>query len=145
MDTKKFRGSRTCGCGSHKKRRGAGSRGGRGKSGSHKRKFVHFLKLGYRKGKHGFTRPPDAVKPQTAINLQELQEFAEELANSGGTPEKILWYEEDTLCIDAGELGFDKVLGSGKLSRPMKVRAQQFSTKAALKIAEAGGETEVVK
>ncbi|MGZ4936126.1 MAG: 50S ribosomal protein L15, partial [Halobacteriota archaeon] len=44
--TKKFRGSRTCGGGTHKNRRGAGNRGGRGHAGGCKHHFVKELKLG---------------------------------------------------------------------------------------------------
>jgi len=129
VDIKKYRGSRTCGGGSHKKRRGAGSRGGRGKAGSHKSKFVKFLLEGYQKGKHGFKRPPEVIKEKNTINLSEL----EELVSSDS-------YEGDVLYVDTISLGFDKVLGKGKITRPMKVVAKEFSSKAIEKIKEAGGE-----
>ena len=41
---KKIRGSRTCGEGSHKKRRGAGNKGGRGMAGGHKHKWTWIIK-----------------------------------------------------------------------------------------------------
>ena len=132
MNIKKYRGSRTCGGGSHKKRRGAGSRGGRGKAGSHKSKFVKFLLEGYQKGKHGFKRPPEVIREKNTINLSELEELA--------SSEEFAQYEGDILCVNTISLGFDKVLGRGKITKPMKVIAKEFSSKAIEKIKEAGGE-----
>ena len=51
----KYRGSRTCGGGTHKNRRGAGNRGGRGHSGGCKHHFVkYYLLEGRVFGKNGF-------------------------------------------------------------------------------------------
>ena len=50
MDIKKFRGSRTCGGGTHKNRRGAGNRGGRGKAGGRKHHFVRATMRGNSNG-----------------------------------------------------------------------------------------------
>ena len=49
----KLRGNRTHGKGNTKNHRGAGSKGGRGRAGSHKHKFSKYYKTF---GKHGFVR-----------------------------------------------------------------------------------------
>ena len=68
---KKYRGSKTHGCGSMKKRRGAGHRGGRGRAGSGKRadtKKPSFWKQ--KTGKTGFTsRSKKEINP---INLEMI-------------------------------------------------------------------------
>src|SRR5574341_458958 len=67
--TKKFRGSRTCGGGTHKNRRGGGSRGGRGNAGTCKHHFVRSMQRGITFGKHGFKRPLSAVKDKVIVNV----------------------------------------------------------------------------
>ncbi|MDF0590907.1 uL15m family ribosomal protein [Candidatus Methanocrinis natronophilus] len=118
---KKFRGSRTCGGGTHKNRRGGGSRGGRGNAGGCKHHFVRDMMRGRTMGKHGFTRP----------NAREI-----EIVNVG---------ELDSMASDDGrlDLGRKKVLGRGSLSRSITVTAKAFSAAAREKIEEAGGEVVV--
>ena len=55
----KFRGSRTCGGGTHKNRRGAGNRGGRGRAGINAHHFVrYYMEMGGPVfGKNGFSQP----------------------------------------------------------------------------------------
>ncbi len=118
---KKFRGSRTCGGGTHKNRRGGGSRGGRGNAGGCKHHFVREMMRGRAMGKHGFTRPNS--KEIDVVNVGEL----------------------DSMSVGEGriDLGYVKVLGRGKLSRPVTVTAKAFSAAAKEKIEEAGGEVVV--
>lgn len=121
--TSKYRGSRTHGCGSHKKRRGAGSRGGRGMTGAKAHRFVKFLKEkpGHI-GKYGFKSK--IRKKLKTINLCELQR----LADKSGKKE-----------IKLREHGYDKVLGKGNISKPLTVHADVFSAKAREKLEAAGG------
>jgi large subunit ribosomal protein L15 len=74
--TKHFRASKTYGRGSKKKGRGAGERGGRGKAGLHKHKYLTTLKLEKKGekvfGRHGFN-PPKRSK-QRAINIGKLEQ-----------------------------------------------------------------------
>jgi len=118
---KKFRGSRTCGGGTHKNRRGGGSRGGRGNAGGCKHHFVREMMRGRAMDKHGFTRPNS--KEIDVVNVGEL----------------------DSMSVGEGriDLGYVKVLGRGKLSRPVTVTAKAFSAAAKEKIEEAGGEVVV--
>ncbi|MBN2102075.1 MAG: uL15 family ribosomal protein [Candidatus Aenigmarchaeota archaeon] len=119
----RFRGSRTHGCGSHKKRRGAGSRGGRGMTGAKAHRFVKFLKEkpGHI-GKYGFTS--HVSQNLKTINLCELERLADRL----GIKE-----------VKLKEMGYDKLLGKGKLSRPFTVHVDFISSKAREKVETAGG------
>lgn len=128
---RKFRGKRTYGYGSHKKHRGAGSRGGRGKAGMHKHKWSYVVK--YEPdyfGKRGFRRPPAVWKKIKAINVSKL----EALATAAGEKK-----------IDLIKLGYVKVLGSGKINTAIEVTAKSFSKKAIEKIEAAGGKAVVIK
>ncbi|MEM5853278.1 MAG: uL15m family ribosomal protein [Candidatus Aenigmatarchaeota archaeon] len=119
---RKFRGRRTY-HGSHKKARGGGSRGGRGKAGYHKHKWSYVVKYEPNHfGKTGFV--PIRKKRIKSINLEELERIAE---------------ERNLEEIDLRELGFDKLLGKGNISRPLTVKARFFSKKAIEKIEKVGG------
>jgi len=137
----KFRGHRMQGWGSHKKHRGGGSQGGKGKSGRHKHKWSYVVKYAPDTfGKHGFIRPPEAVVEVAAINVWQLDEQAERLLQ-----EKIATKEGDAIRIDAAKIGFDKVLGAGRLTKKLIVEAKYFSEDAKRKIEEAGGQAVVVE
>jgi large subunit ribosomal protein L15 len=119
---RKFRGRRTY-HGSHKKARGGGSRGGRGKAGLHKHKWSYVVKYEPEHfGKIGF-KPP-RKKEVGCINLKELDKIAK---------------ERNLDKLNVLELGYEKVLGEGKLSKPLTIEAKFFSKQALKKIEEAGG------
>jgi large subunit ribosomal protein L15 len=132
--TKKFRGSRTCGGGTHKNRRGAGNRGGRGDVGTCKHHFVRSLKRGFTYGKHGFKRPPEVVIQKKTVNVGELDETIEQLAREGFAEK-----QDNVYHIDLATMGIDKVLGGGKVTKPMIVKAVEFSGLAKAKIEESQG------
>jgi large subunit ribosomal protein L15 len=125
----KFRGSRTHGYGSHKKHRGAGSRGGRGKAGMHKHKWSSTIKYEPdRFGKRGFKRPSATTKKVNAINVGQLEKVA-----------------ASKKTLNLAEFGYDKVLGSGTISTALDVTAASFSRGAVKKIEEAGGKVTVIE
>lgn len=131
---RKFRGRRTY-HGAHKKWRGGGSRGGRGKAGLHKHKWSYTVK--YEKkhfGKFGFKRPPQFTKEIKTINLGKLDALAEKLLE-----QKLAEKEEDKIKINLVKLGYEKVLGSGKLTKPLIVEAKSFSKQAVKKLEEIKG------
>lgn len=132
--TKKFRGSRTCGGGTHKNRRGAGNRGGRGKCGGCKHHFVRALQLGYAQGKHGFKRPLKMISDVTVVNVGELDELADQLVE-----DDFAQLENDTYHLDLTDLGIEKVLGTGQVKKNLVVKAAEFSAIAQVKIESAGG------
>jgi len=132
------RGSRTHSGGSHKNRRGAGHRGGRGRAGRSKHEFHNYEP----KGKHGFKRPHDIRETVAEIDVQKLDEdailyVAEDLAEEtdGG-------YALDARDIveDGHEVDTVKVLGSGQVRNELTVTADAFSDAAEEKLEAAGGE-----
>lgn len=134
----RYRGSKTHGCGSMKKRRGAGNRGGTGMAGSGKRaqsKKPTILKLYGREyfGKHGFKRT--MTEHFRAVNIQFLEEKFDELVASGKIKSINGMHEIDLESVHA-----DKLLGSGKPSRKYRIKARFVSSNAAEKIKAAGGE-----
>ena len=135
MDTKKFRGSRTCGGGTHKNRRGAGNRGGRGKAGGCKHHFVRAMLRGYSYGKHGFKRPDEVSSDISIVNVGELDELAPYLVEEGLAEIK----DNGTYHINLENLGIEKVLGSGRVTRTLVVTSEKFSESAREKIESAGG------
>ena len=133
---RKLRGSRTVGGGSSKKRRGAGHRGGRGNAGLHKSKWSWTVKYDPKHfGKYGFKRPPRSINNYNPVNLDYLDQKTEELVQQGKAQKK-----DDAVEIDVTELGYNKVLGKGKLNRPLIIKSPKFSSLAKQKIEEAGGE-----
>ena len=132
----KFRGSRTCGGGTHKNRRGAGNRGGRGRAGHRDHRFSHFLLANeINNGKHGFHTIP-AREPE-AVDIGSIDEMIPILLKSG-----LARLEGDIIVVDAAELGFDKILGGGRVTRKMKISADAFSEQAKTKIEAAGGQVQ---
>ncbi len=133
----KLRGSKTHGYGSKKKHRGAGSRGGRGLAGSGKRadqKKPSILKKYGKKyfGRFGFRSLKKKIK---AVNVDYLEKNIEKLIKKN-----LAKKEGNTLLIDLNKLGFEKLLGSGELTKKFKVSVKSASKKAIEKIKKAGGE-----
>jgi len=132
---KKFRGSRTCGGGTHKNRRGAGSRGGRGHAGGCKHHFVRELLLGRGYGSYGFVRPQNMLSDPTIVDVGALDEAADELV------------ERKHAKVRTGKyyitLDVDKVLGNGRVTKPLIVTARSFSKRAQEKLESAGGKAKV--
>jgi large subunit ribosomal protein L15 len=123
----RFRGSKTHGWGAKKKHRGAGHRGGHGRSGSGKRgdqKKPSYWK--YEKpGKVGFTSKSRTLS--LPITLQYIQDH------------------KDTLPIDSHanldltQLGFHKLLATGKISTKLNIIIPFATERAIAKIKKAGG------
>ncbi|MDD1745354.1 MAG: 50S ribosomal protein L15 [Candidatus Methanoperedens sp.] len=132
--TKKFRGKRSFGGGTHKNRRGGGSRGGRGNAGTCKHHFVRSMQRGLSFGKHGFKRPLCSANDKVIVNIGELDEAIEQLV-----ADKMAEKKGDAFHINLEKLGIEKVLGSGKVSKPLFITASEFSSVAKQKIEEAKG------
>ena len=131
--TSKYRGKRTMGRGK-KAGRGKGKRGGKGNAGLHKHKWLYTVKYDPQHfGVHGFTMPPEARHETTVINVQQLEErWGAFKAADGGV-------------VDLGAHGVDKLLGSGRVSRPLKIRVKWASASAVEKIKGAGGSVEATE
>ncbi|WP_254831793.1 uL15m family ribosomal protein [Haloglomus salinum] len=132
------RGSRTHGGGSHKKRRGAGHRGGRGRAGRDKHEQYLYPPL----GKSGFKRPQKVQEDIETINVRELDEDAVVLAAEGVAEETGDGYEVDVRDVveDGHEADAVKVLAGGQVHESLTVHADAFSDDAREAIEAAGGE-----
>jgi large subunit ribosomal protein L15 len=135
---RKKRGSRTHGYGNTQKHRGAGSSGGRGMAGSKKQgwSFVSKFMPGYF-GHRGFKRPPSMVKRPRTINLGAVDEGIEQLVK-----QKKAELKDGKYMISLKALGYGKLLGSGKVTRPMHITVDACSQLATKKVEEAGGKIE---
>jgi len=128
---RKKRGSRTHGWGRVGQHRGGGQRGGHGKAGFKKHKWTYVIK--YEPdyfGKKGFTSPKNLKRKVNVINVGVLDELAEKLSMK----------REGKLFIDLESFGYTKLLGAGKVTKPLIVKAPSCSKSAAEKIREAGGQ-----
>ena len=116
-----LRGRKT-GYGAKKKHRGAGSRGGKGLAGLHKYKWSWTTTF---EPDH-FKKPSMKPKPRaySVINLNEINDTA---------------VKQNLKEINLPEA---KILGEGKITKAIKVRALMFSKSAEKKIKEAGGTVE---
>ena len=121
--TNRFRGRiRTHGRGK-KAGRGAGKRGGRGNAGINKHRL--FTRLKYMPGhwgRQGFSRRPGLRTRHTVVNVGVL----ESLAAGAGT-------------IDLNVLGHDKLLASGRVTKPLTVTVAHATASAVEKVESAGG------
>jgi Ribosomal protein L15 len=118
---RKFRGTRTVGYGRIGQHRDSGSKGNR-KVGRHKHLWSKVVtsQPDYF-GKHGFTSPQSKHRIESTINLQKLDQLA--------TGKE----------INLTELGYTKLLGTGKVTKALTVTVAAASKSAQTKIAEAGG------
>ena len=129
--TRKRRGSRTCGYGKVGQHRCTGSKGRRN-VGKHKHTWSYVIKYEPEHfGKGGFTSPKGLKQKVNAINVGKLDEMVERL-----TAQK----EKGKVSVDLTSLGYTKLLGSGKVTKPLIVKVSSCSESAAEKIKEAGGQ-----
>ncbi len=138
----KQRGHKTHGWGSKKKHRGAGNRGGRGMAGTGKRGDQKKPSIWAKRyfGKRGFKPKGIIRKAVNPVNLLVIEAKIDEWLQKG-VAKKV----DDVYEVDVRKLGYDKVLGYGKLTRKYKIIAPAFSEKAGKKLKSAGGEAVVEK
>jgi len=128
---RKKRGSRTQGYGRVGQHRKTGSKGMR-KVGRHKHLWSYVLR--YEPdyfGKKGFTSPKSLNRKENVINVRKLEEIVEKVSTTD---------ENGRFLVDLGSLGYTKLLGTGKVTKPLVVKVQACSNSAAEKIKEAGGQ-----
>jgi large subunit ribosomal protein L15 len=128
---RKMRGSRTQGYGRVGQHRKTGSKGMR-KVGRHKHLWSYVIRYEPEYfGKKGFVSPRSIGKRDNVINVRKLDEIAEKVSKRK---------ENDKMFIDLESLGYTKLLGAGKITRPLIVKVAFCSKSAAEKIKEAGGQ-----
>lgn len=132
--SRKKRGSRTQGYGRVGQHRAGGQRGGHGKAGFQKHKWTYTIKYDpERFGKHGF-KPPTGKEVST-INVGKLDEQIGGLLDS-----KQAEKTKKGIKVYLNRLGYDKLLGKGKVTHSLIVHVDSCSKSAAEKIKEAGGQ-----
>ncbi len=134
----KQRGSHTHGWGSKKKHRGAGNRGGRGMAGSGKRadqrKPSILKEYGNTYfGKKGFYKHNKSVVK--AVNVSYLEEHLPELL-----AKKLIKEENNSFIVNLKDLGYDKLLGSGRITKKFMIIAESASKKVVERVKKLGGE-----
>jgi large subunit ribosomal protein L15 len=134
---KRIRGTRTCGGGSHKKRRGKGSRGGVGNAGAYSHHVVRSLKKGIIKGMH--ISHQHNRHDEKALNIGDLEEMLEELIEEGKAEEKA-----DGIYLDTTELGIQKILGKGEVTKKLVLKANAVTETAKGKVESAGGTVSII-
>ncbi|MFH1306449.1 MAG: uL15m family ribosomal protein [Candidatus Micrarchaeota archaeon] len=119
----KFRGTRSCGTGNTKNKRGSGCKGGVGRAGFHKHRFTYvtkyereFMRHG---GRFGFHNP--TTKEVDAINLYEINN----MLKKGKITDKFEFN--------------GKILGTGEISKAVEITAISATKKAIARIEKAGG------
>lgn len=133
---RKQRGSRTHGWGQIGQHRAGGGRGGHGKAGLDKHKWTYIIKHDpdYFK-KKGFVSTKTLNKTVSIINVGKLDDLADKLES-----EKKLERKEKKIFLDLESLGYDKLLGTGEIIKPMLVKVASYSEAASRKLEEAGGQ-----
>ena len=128
---KKGRGSNTHGHGTH--RRGKGRKGGKGFAGVYKQRWMSTIKGGKnnkRKGKFGhfgkvgFARG-GLREDKNVVNINWVDQHFDKTG-------------------DLTKLGIDKLLGTGKITKPLTIKVSEASETAKKKIEAAGGKLELV-
>jgi large subunit ribosomal protein L15 len=128
--SRKQRGSRFCGWGQIGQHRASGSRGGVGGAGKHKHFYIrtvmeepdHF-------GHEQFhaLRKTDVSKWVNIKDLNQLMKYSEVS-------------EEGKTVLDLDELGYEKLLGTGRVDGSFTIKVKRISQSAQEKINQAGGE-----
>jgi large subunit ribosomal protein L15 len=131
----KYRGSKTHGGGSMKKRRGAGHRGGRGRAGSGKRGDAKKPRYWKETPDKGFA---SHIKDKTTTNVGHVSSTIESLVRRGKATEKSGAY-----TLNLTDLGVHKLLGSGVVLYKLTLTVDHASARAIEKIEAAGGSVTV--
>lgn len=133
---RKYRGSRTYGWGQIGQHRKGGAKGGRGigKKAGHKHKYTWVLEnIPNHFGKKGF-KPPVKKPIKKIINLKDLENIIKKIELSNEAK-----YVNGLLLVNLAEYGYDKLLGSGDISKPVIIVSNEWSKKSEEKINKIGG------
>ena len=126
---RKQRGSRYHGWGQVGQHRRSGTRGGRGKAGLHKHKWTWTVKYAPDYfGPDGFI-PPTQIVVKKWINVSQLDDLAKDIVESN----------DKKVTVNLTQMGYDKLLGQGKISRAYQIVVSKCSESAKRKIEETGG------
>jgi len=118
--------------GQHRKH---GEKGGR-KVGRHKHLWTYTLKYEPNYfGKRGFTSVQSLKWKINTINIGQLDQLIDKL-----TQQKQLTKKKGKPYIDLTTHGYQKLLATGKTTKPILIKVDSYSENAAKKIQQAGGQ-----
>ncbi len=128
--TRKYRGSRNHGWGQIAQHRASGHKGGLGVSGQMKHHYSSMLKFEPDHFGHDSTHPPhpNIIKKWTSV--RDLDDLFLKIGKE----------ESGKKIIDLNAVGYQKLLGGGKISNAYTVKVSQFTKKAEEKVKAVGGE-----
>lgn len=86
-------------------------------------------------GKRGFKLPRSLSQKISVINVGKLEGLVERLAS-----EERLKKKGGKVFLNLDELGYNKLLGTGNVTKPILVKVASHSEGAAKKLQEAGGQ-----
>jgi large subunit ribosomal protein L15 len=136
----RMHGGQTHGWGAKKKRRGGGHRGGRGMGGTGKRadtKKPSIWNNAHYFGRVGF----HSIRPGVySVNLQYLEEHADSLVKKG-----TITKEGEFYIVNLHDLGYDKLVSKGRLTRKFKITCGVATERAIEKVKKASGDVTVAE
>lgn len=129
--SRKQRGSRYCGWGQVGQHRQSGSRGGVGGAGKHKHFWIRTV---IEEPDHFGHDSFNSLNPKVVRKWVGVGQLDSLFARHGSLA------DNGKALLDLTALGYDKLLGGGKLQSSISVNVTQFSGTAKQKIELAGGE-----
>ncbi len=137
---RKYVGTRYARRGYNDRNRGKGNKGGSGLSGwKFKKQKYHKIVKEYPElfeDKKGFV--PPRRKEINAINLYQIEEKLDAWVEQG-----LVTKEGEYYVVDVTKLGYNKVLGRGRVIHKLKIITPMISEEAKRKVEEAGGIVEI--
>ncbi|MBI2656007.1 uL15 family ribosomal protein [Candidatus Woesearchaeota archaeon] len=131
------RGHKTHGWGAKKKHRGKGHQGGAGMAGTGKRADSKKPSIWKDKdyfGKHGFVSKTPKIKINP-VNARYIEEHINKFISAN-----LAKKENGVYSVELEKLGYNKLLGDGKVTSKFKIKTPYASKSAVEKVKEAGGE-----
>jgi large subunit ribosomal protein L15 len=129
--SRRQRGSRYCGWGQVGQHRQAGSRGGIGGAGKHKHFFIRTV---IEEPDHFGHDPFNSFNRNLVHRWINIRDLDGVFAKHGKADEK------GKVVLDLTSLGYDKLLGGGKINAAYAIKIAKISEAAKTKIEAAGGE-----
>jgi len=131
--TRRLRASRCHGWGRSGQHRDSGMQGGHGNAGWKRHRWSSVIRYGWEIGKTGFT----PINPQQGetINIGDLDLGLDRLIEQGKAKQA-----NGKIEVNLGQMGYAKLLGTGRITRPVRVVVDHCSERAMEKINRAGGQ-----
>lgn len=132
--SRRQRGTRFCGWGQIGQHRASGSRGGVGNAGKHKHFYIRTVK---EEPEHFGHEQFHALRKSDITRWVNLKDLNQLMNYSKAT-------EDGKVTLDLNELGYEKLLGAGRVDAVVSIKVKKASRSAKEKITEAGGEVLVL-